>query len=471
MLHSLIGKNDGVSIVIDQLVNAMIHNMDVPLGNIYFLAAHISPRFNADTDEILWHKNDVHRRIIESFNSNPPDDLDEIIHTSALYASGIIRKAVARHDIDVIIAHNVSHPYNFITAVGLGYYLEECRRHGEYWPKVIAWWHDSYFERSRFENPNAVIRKYLQYLPGLYIDGIVFINSCQPKLARKVYRQYGMENLEQFFKTRTAVIPNTSEIPWDWQDADWHNDAYVSPEQDSYNRLFFKDIGVCSQINKLGYAFEDAVILLQHTRVVPRKRIELAIDFAFEIEKKFHNDKKKKCVVLLISGPSGDEQAPYKQFLRGYFKKKLNAHPRNNILMIFGERNILPHRDIIVDTKYFRFSEIPSIVASAGGLGTYFSEEEGFGNNLLEMVRWGLPAVINEYEVYRRDIKKLGFNFPHIRNNALTPELVDAGYSLLTDFPVRNELVKHNLSVLDKKLPHSLIAKKLEPMLERILKG
>ena len=47
IIHSLIGKNDGVSIVIDQTVKAMVKYLDINLGNFYFLAAHSSPRFNA----------------------------------------------------------------------------------------------------------------------------------------------------------------------------------------------------------------------------------------------------------------------------------------------------------------------------------------------------------------------------------------------------------------------------------------
>ena len=58
IIHSLIGKNDGVSIVIDQPVNAMVKDLEIQLGNIYFLAAHSSPRFNAETNEIFWHKNE-----------------------------------------------------------------------------------------------------------------------------------------------------------------------------------------------------------------------------------------------------------------------------------------------------------------------------------------------------------------------------------------------------------------------------
>ena len=86
ILHSLIGKNDGVSIVIDQTVNAMVNDMDINLGNIFFLAAHTSPRFNADTNEVFWHKNEIHKKVIKYFNDEPPKDLEQLIHINALYA-------------------------------------------------------------------------------------------------------------------------------------------------------------------------------------------------------------------------------------------------------------------------------------------------------------------------------------------------------------------------------------------------
>ena len=50
------------------------------------------------------------------------EGLDEMIHENALYAKNVIQEWVDENDIDLIIAHNTSHPYNFITAVGLGYY-------------------------------------------------------------------------------------------------------------------------------------------------------------------------------------------------------------------------------------------------------------------------------------------------------------------------------------------------------------
>lgn len=468
ILHSLIGKNDGVSIVIDQTVNAMVKDLGINLGNIFFLAAHSSPRFNAETHEVFWHKSEEHKTIIRLFNEEAGEDLDRLIHENALVARDIIADFVQRNSIDMLIAHNTSHPYNFITAVGLGYYIEELRKENLVWPKVLVWWHDSYFERATFAHPGPVIRKYLRYLPGTLIDGMVFINSTQPELARKMYAGYGMNRLETFFSDRTTVIPNTHDIVWDWESCDWSADRLYFPPQDPYNKGFLQDTDLHRVISSAGYSLEETFVLLQHTRIVPRKKIEVAIDLAFELEERFIKEGCRKCVVLLISGHSGDEQMKYKEFLSEYYHMKKEASPQASVFLIYGEHFILSHRDIIVDKKYYNFFEIPGVIASLGGIGTYFSETEGFGNNLLEMIAAGLPVLINKYAVYESDVEPLGFELPFIEDTLLTPAMVDTAYRLATDLHFRNRIVSHNLKVLADKLGHHIIARSLMPLINNI---
>jgi hypothetical protein len=376
ILHSLIGKNDGVSIVIDQTVRSMVSDMNMELGNIFFLAAHSSPRFNAETNEVFWHKNEAHKSIIRYFSQKAPEWLDDMIHENALRVKSIIADFIRKHSIDLLIAHNTSHPYNFITAVGLGYYFEEIREEGIVWPKLLVWWHDSYFEREQFNHPNEVIRKYLKYLPGTYIDGIVIINKAQFDLARRLFKQYNEHLEDTFFRDRAVLIPNTCSINWNWKEETLNHSSFIRPPMDSYNESFLKDIGVSEIIESSGFTIDDSLFLLQHTRVVPRKKIEIAIDFAFELEKRFLEDQRRKCIILLVSGHSGDEQFQYKEFLTDYFLIKKEAYPQSNVFLIFGENRILSHRDIIVDKKYYNFYEIPSVIAYYGGIGTYFSQVE-----------------------------------------------------------------------------------------------
>ena len=469
IIHSLVGKNDGVSIVIDQTVDAMIEHLHLDLGNIFFMAAHSSPRFNAETHDIFWHKNEIHKKILTQFSDDDQEELDKMIHNAALEAKEIIAEWVERNNITLLIAHNTSHTYNFITAVALGYFREEQEKKGLILPKVLVWWHDSYFEREIFSHPGPVIRKYLKYLPSTHVDGIAFINKEQVNIGRKYFEHFHAEHTDWFFKNRTVVIPNTCSIPWKWESYDWETDGIVRPPYHEYYDSFFSDVGLLSAVEKRGFSLSDMVPLLQHTRVVPRKKIETAIDFAFLLEQKFKKEGIKKCVVLIVSGHSGDEQTPYQDFLRQYMEKMEKEHPESNVVLIFGEGCILSHRDIIVDKKYYAFEEIPQLIAAYGGLGTYFSEVEGFGNNLLEMLAAGLPVVINRYDAYKEEIAPLGFDIPGIDHCEVTQELVDEAFVLLTQHRARNAMVKKNLQVLEEKLNHHVLADMLYELINNIL--
>ncbi len=468
IIHSIIGKNDGVSIVIDQSVKAMLEHMHIPLGNIFFLCAFSPARFNVETDEIFWHKNEINKLIVEHYSGKPPEKMESMIEENASYAKKIIASFVKKHEIDLLIVHNTAHPYNFITAVGLGFFMEE--KSGKK-PDVIVWWHDSHWERPKFKNPNGVVSKYLKYLPGDYAKGIIFINSQQASFVQKKSRFLEGENTDDFFKRQTCVIPNTYESSWNWKKEKWDSNSFISPPQENYNKSFFKDIGLIAELGKMAMTADDIVMILQHTRIVPRKKIETAIDLAFGMAGKYKEAGKRKCVVLLVSGHSGDEQEKYKRSLGRYFRIKQKNNPDLKIIFVFGESVILPEREIIVDRKYYRFLDIPSIVASVGGIGTYFSEIEGYGNNLLEMMGAGLPVVVNRYDIYKSDIEPLGFNLPCIDNGNLTQDAIDEAYELLTDIGKRNRLVLHNLKIMGKNLEHQVIAKKLLKIIrEAVLK-
>ena len=466
ILHSLVGKNDGVSIVIDQSVEAMVKNLNIPLGNIYFLAAHSSPRFNAETDEIFWHKNEVNKEIVKYFSIKPPHHLEALIEKCAEYASRRIEQFIQKNHIDILIAHNTSHPYNFITAVGLGRYLERRRSSGLAWPKVLVWWHDSYFERPAFACPNPLIGQYLKYLPGTDIDGIVFINHEQQSIAEKYYQSFELPKPD-FFAHYTAVIPNTRDIEWDWRTQNWDGDKPVMPPIDPYNYNFFRDIGLESQMKLRKQASKNAILLLQHTRVVPRKRIEAAIDLAFRLAAK---STPTRPVALIVSGPSGDEQSDYKKFLKRYHQQQRNNQipGQADVYLCFAENRVLAYRDVIVDRKFYSFDEVPGLIAARGGIGTFFSEIEGFGNNLLEMIGGGLPVVVNRYPVYCEEIEPLGFDLPSTDHWSITDELVEAAWTLLNNIPKRNANIRHNMTVMAEKLNHGVMAEKLQMIFENL---
>jgi len=472
VIHSQIGKNDGVSIVIDQTIHAMTKNLGIPLGNIYYLSGISASRLQAEVHNAFWHKNESNQRILSQFSSKPDDDLDEYIMSKALVAKNKVKEWVEKNNIDLLLVHNSCHPTNFVYSVGIGLYFEELRAQGIISPKYLLWWHDSHFERERFSKPNDVIKKYLPYIPGPHVDGIVFINSTQSKMADAYCKSINKQDKELFFDRKTAVIPNTIGITWDWQNIDKSDKKFLSPDMDNYFSNFFRDIGLEEQLKNIDKTIDETALLLQHTRIVERKKIEHALDFAFKLEKKHQSEGNDKAVALIVSGNSGDEHDNYTQFLENHYKKRCEENPdiSKNVIFIMAENYIFPVREMLPDRKLYPFDEVPKYIANLGGMGTYFSSIEGYGNNLLEMMESGLPVIINEYEIYKSDIKPLGFDLIETENGNITDEAVNRAYNLLNNRKARRECVRHNLSILEEKLNHGVMAESLGKIVKNLFK-
>jgi len=475
ILHSLIGKNDGVSIVIDQSIEAMVRYMDVSQDNIYFLAALAPARLNKLEDDIFWHKNEANKYILKHYRTEPPEGFEDFIEAHVTYAEHIIAQFIEENYIDLFIVHNASHPTNFVYATAVGRYFEKLRQKRQYLPRYLLWWHDSHFERERFLHPNPVIKSFLNYIPGAYAHGIVFINTKQAALARQVYKSHfnDYQDVRRFFSQHTAVIPNTCDIPWSWkrQPSNGAGDPPLAPPMDNFNKNFFEDIGLLAELEALGVSLDETLLILQHTRVVARKRIDCAIDFAFLMHERMLKKGCKKATALIISGHSGDEDDAYVHQLRLHFDAKVKhaTHPEG-VILLFAEHRIFAEREVIIDKRYYRFRDIPGIIARHGGIGSFFSEAEGYGNNLLEMISMGLPVLINRYPVYKKDIERLGFMLPAIDDGQFTEAFLEAAEALVIDSQKRAAVVRHNLSILDKKLNHKVISKKMETVLQNMFR-
>ena len=162
VLHSVLGGDDGVSIVIDQTLEVLRGQLGVPAANIHLLAGRAEGGVRAETDESLWHLSEPNRRIFERYSGEAPEGLGEYIRAHALKARDAVAGFLAERPVDVLIAHNSCHVSNFVYGLGLDLYFSEGGRR----PKYMVWWHDSHLERERFARPNGVIRSFLGRLPG-----------------------------------------------------------------------------------------------------------------------------------------------------------------------------------------------------------------------------------------------------------------------------------------------------------------
>ncbi len=184
---------------------------------------------------------------------------------------------------------------------------------------------------------------------------------------------------------------------------DTHNFKQPAWEIDDFNQDLFREFD---------YQPND-IIILQATRIVRRKNIELAIDLVSKLQQSeflnklnkaklynglnFNPDKNK--IVLVLAGYAEKRDLRYKQRLLDY------AQQKGVVLWDIGHK-ITGCRCHHPDKKYSLWDVYPY-----ADLVTYPSCEEGFGNQFLEAVFAKKPIATFQYPVFELDIKPKGFKF------------------------------------------------------------
>ena len=276
--------------------------------------------------------------------------------------------------LDVLIVENIwsvgLHPAAAIA-------IEEIVRQRKL--KVLAHHHDFYWERVV---PVRLTCKHSMEIADCYLPphtqgySHVVINS---KAQKALSERKGIAS---------KVIPNV----FDFSKGPW--------EKDAFNQDF-----------RLAFGIADSdVLLLQATRVVRRKGIELAIDFARTLQKeinlykgttlyngKIFSDKSR--VVLVLAGTIVNDGGSYLTQLQ----EKANKQGVN--LYWIGE-HIGHTRSVQEGIKTYNLWD----AYAHSDMVTYPSYWEGWGNQLLEAIRAKLPVVLFPYEIYRSDIAPSGFS-------------------------------------------------------------
>ncbi|MCB0069613.1 MAG: glycosyltransferase family 4 protein, partial [Caldilineaceae bacterium] len=182
--------------------------------------------------------------------------------------------------------------------------------------------------------------------------------------------------------------------------------------------------GIVAQVRERLNIASGEYMLLQPTRIVPRKRIERAIELAKRL--------KVPCV-LVISHASVDEGAEYADHLR-------------QMIDLFGIEARFAAGDFgmerkVVDGKIERFALADAYLAA--DLVTYPSAVEGFGNAFLEAIYYRRPLVVSAYEIYRLDIKPKGFKVIEF-DDFVTQETVERARELLLEPALVDEITDFN---------------------------
>lgn len=190
---------------------------------------------------------------------------------------------------------------------------------------------------------------------------------------------------------------------------------------------------------------DGGLLVVQPTRVVPRKGIELAIDLVGRL-----GDPDS---VLLITSPAGDEGLEY---LVGLERLAQRAGVR---LQYAADRFEPDHEGIPIGPAHTLGEAY-----AAADLITYPSLYEGFGNALIEAVFHGRPVVVNRYPVYVADIAPLGMELIEI-DGAITDETVATVQAVLANPARQRRVARRNFDIAQRHLSYKLLRRRLRRLL------
>ncbi len=202
------------------------------------------------------------------------------------------------------------------------------------------------------------------------------------------------------------------------------------PGLDGYNADFRESLGI-----------GDRLLLLQPTRVVPRKRIEKSLDLAAALRERGFDP------VVLVTHAAGDEGYRYQERLRAYARAK-------GVDLRFAADRVARTRGRAGGRKVYSLWD----AYLHADLVTYPSVYEGFGNALLEAVWMRRPVVVGRYPVYLIDIRPKGFRFVEVEDH-ITPEVVEQVVRLLDDAELRRSVVEHNRELARRHFGYGTLRK------------
>ncbi|MFZ1396239.1 MAG: glycosyltransferase family 4 protein [Candidatus Promineifilaceae bacterium] len=321
------------------------------------------------------------------------------IHKRAAELKRPLHQFLTHNQIEYVIIQNAfAIPMQLPLAQALTELMAEHKLPG------LAHNHDFYWERPRFLN--SQIEPFLDQ----------FFPPNLPGLAHATINSLAQTALQQRRGLDSLVIPNVF---------DFHTPP---PGIDAFNADFRQAIGLQP----------DDWLILQPTRVIPRKGIELSIELLHQL-----NDPRAK---LVITHKAGDEGLEYLHELQVLAQAK-------NVGFIYAGELVDDQRREDGDQKiYSLWDAYPH-----ADLVTYPSFIEGFGNALIETVYFKLPAVVNRYPVYAADIGPLGFQFAEI-DWEIMPETVETVRGWLEWPETAVPATTHNYELGKKYFSHQTLA-------------
>jgi glycosyltransferase involved in cell wall biosynthesis len=316
----------------------------------------------------------------------------------------------SRNELDLVIVENAwAIPMHLPLGLALRRMIEERRL------PAIGHHHDYWWERERFAG--CVVPEVLEkaFPPDLPWVRHVSINSLA---AGQLRERRGL---------RSTVIPNVFDF-----------DKPRPRRAPAVRRRLRTELGMS----------ERGLLVVQPTRVVPRKGIELAIELVGRL--------KDPDAVLLITSPAGDEGLDYLVELE-------RLAERHKVRLAYAADRFAPDHE----GKPIRPAHSLHDAYLAADLITYPSLYEGFGNALLEAIYYGVPVLVNRYPVYVADIGTLGLRLIEI-DGAITDDTIKEVRALLSNPRRIRENGRHNFEIARKHLSYRVLRRQLRRLINEV---
>ena len=377
LCHYQIGGTDGVSLEMDkwrQVLEGMGHVVHLCGGDPGTADGFL-------IEEMYHHREDIERITRNAFDRLTDYEYEEDLRAEILELADQIefglRAFINEYSIELLIPNNIwSVGVNLPAAIAFARVVRKLRI------PAVAHHHDFHWETFRGMTPTcATIRSMAQE----------FLPPKDPLVTHVVINSLVRSELLQRSRVESTIVPNI----FDFAGKPWFIDEY--------NRNFRKTIGVN----------ENDILVLQATRIVERKGIELAIDLVRELNRPNHIEKLQESglyngslfsedsqIILVLAGYSENGTEKYLDRL----KKKIK---RAGIQARFIADRVASRRREIDGQRTYSLWDCYVFA----DLVTYPSLFEGWGNQFLEAIRAKLPVVLFEYPVFRSDIASLGFRY------------------------------------------------------------
>lgn len=348
--------------------------------------------------------------LFDDYKRNP--ETSQRIRDLQVFLESQLHKFLQRFKPNLLIIENaLALPMN----VPLGLALTELI--AETGLPTIAHHHDFSWERRRYSKSAAE-----DYLRAAFPPTLPHINHV-------VINSFAKRELALRTGVSSTLVPNVM----DFESLPKGSDGYADDLR-----------------SKLGIE-QDARLLLQPTRIVPRKRIEMAIELTRRLNL-------KSC--LVITHESGDEGNTYEKYLRDY------AHLMDVDVRFAAERFAQERGKTSDGSKIYSLRD----AYSQADLVTYPSIIEGFGNAFLETIYYKRPIMMSAYEIFKTDIQPKGFKL------ITFADFIDEGCvrhaeEILQNEALAGEMVAHNYSLGRRYYSYSILANRLEALIQGSLGG